>query len=55
MGITLKHLKSLMSRDRRYLHRIKSLFEKATGGLVPEIVEMKPGDPRFLTSFGKVL
>ncbi|OOH72788.1 hypothetical protein BOX24_05210 [Leptospirillum ferriphilum] len=36
-----------MSRDRRYLHRIKSLFKKPTGRLVLEIVKMKSGDPAF--------
>ena len=55
MRVAFKHLQSLVPRDSRYLHRIKTLLKKPTCGLVPEIVKMKTGDPRFLTGFSEVL
>ena len=55
MRIPRQHLKRLVTRDCSDFHRIKTLLKKPTGGLVPEVMEMKPGDPRFLTSLGEVL
>ena len=36
MRIPRQHLKRFVTRDGSDLHRIKTLLEKATGGLVPE-------------------
>ena len=55
MSVPRQHLKRLMSGNRSDFHRIKTLLKKPTCGLVPEIVKMKTGDPRFLTGFSEVL
>ena len=55
MRIPRQHLKRLMAGNRSDLHRIKSLFKKLTGGFVPEIVKMKPGDPGIAAGPGEVL
>ena len=37
--IALKHLQSLMPRDRGHFHDIKSFLEESTGGLVAKIMK----------------
>ena len=55
MCISGQHLKRLVAGDGSDLHRIKTLLEKPTGSLMPEIVEMKPGDSGHSASLGEVL
>jgi len=55
MGIPGEHRICFVSGDIFDLCRIQSQLEKATGGFMSEIMEVKPGDPRFLIGFGEIL
>ncbi len=53
MRISRQHLKGLVSGNRSDFHRIKTLLEKATGGLVPEVMEVKIFNPHHFAEIGR--